>query len=117
MSSVELSTIGIRSGPRPACFHRNWTAVLAVVFVSAHASVAVGKVGEPNVFLLDGAHLKAARELLATGDQDLQPAHVALRRDADRALDDGPFSVVNKEVTPPSGDQHDYMSLAPYWWP
>jgi hypothetical protein len=27
------------------------------------------------------------------------------------------MSVVNKPVTPPSGDKHDYMSQAPYWWP
>jgi hypothetical protein len=24
---------------------------------------------------------------------------------------------VQKDVTPPSGDKRDYMSLAPYWWP
>jgi hypothetical protein len=27
------------------------------------------------------------------------------------------FTVVSKQVTPPSGDKHDYMSQAPYWWP
>ena len=27
------------------------------------------------------------------------------------------MSVMDKEVTPPSGDKHDYMSQAPYWWP
>jgi hypothetical protein len=25
--------------------------------------------------------------------------------------------VINKDVTPPSGNKHDYMSQAPYWWP
>ncbi|KAI0074707.1 chondroitin AC/alginate lyase [Panus rudis PR-1116 ss-1] len=29
----------------------------------------------------------------------------------------GPWTVVNKTITPPTGDKHDYMSLAPYWWP
>ena len=29
----------------------------------------------------------------------------------------GPFSVVTKVATPPSGDKHDYMSQAPYFWP
>ena len=28
-----------------------------------------------------------------------------------------PFSVVDKEIAPPSGDKHDYMSQAPYFWP
>ncbi|KAF8643337.1 hypothetical protein AX16_009066 [Volvariella volvacea WC 439] len=30
---------------------------------------------------------------------------------------EGPWSVMNKTGTPPSGDKHDYMSWAPYWWP
>ncbi|PPQ86141.1 hypothetical protein CVT25_003091 [Psilocybe cyanescens] len=29
----------------------------------------------------------------------------------------GPWSVINKSATPPSGDKHDFMSWAPYWWP
>lgn len=27
------------------------------------------------------------------------------------------YSVMNKKQLPPSGDKHDYMSQAPYWWP
>jgi hypothetical protein len=30
---------------------------------------------------------------------------------------EGPFSVMDKKLVPPSGDKHDYLSLAPYWWP
>jgi Alginate lyase len=26
------------------------------------------------------------------------------------------YSVMHKKKTPPSGDKHDYMSQAPYWW-
>jgi hypothetical protein len=40
-----------------------------------------------------------------------------LRTEADEALKAGPFSVMDKKHTPPSGDKHDYMSLGPYWWP
>jgi len=29
----------------------------------------------------------------------------------------GPWSVLNKTITPPSGDIHDYLSFAPYYWP
>jgi hypothetical protein len=36
---------------------------------------------------------------------------------ADRAIGEGPFAVTQKKVTPPSGDKHDYMSQAPYFWP
>src|SRR5690242_21919794 len=42
---------------------------------------------------------------------------VKLERDARKALTSGPFSVTSKAVTPPSGDKHDYMSQAPYFWP
>lgn len=41
----------------------------------------------------------------------------ALDREAQQTLSLGPFSIVNKSVTPPSGDKHDYMSQAPYFWP
>jgi hypothetical protein len=42
---------------------------------------------------------------------------VKLERDARNALTSGPFSVTSKSPTPPSGDKHDYMSQAPYFWP
>lgn len=45
------------------------------------------------------------------------PAPTKLERDAQKALTAGPFSVVSKAVVPPSGDKHDYMSQAPYFWP
>src|SRR5204862_2948019 len=38
-------------------------------------------------------------------------------REAQHALGEGPFSNVNKSVSPPSGDKHDYMTQAPYFWP
>ena len=39
------------------------------------------------------------------------------QRDAQKAMSSGPFSVVTKGATPPSGDKHDYLSQAPYFWP
>lgn len=36
---------------------------------------------------------------------------------ADKALNEGPYSVIDKSFTPPSGDKHDYMSIGIYWWP
>lgn len=37
--------------------------------------------------------------------------------EAEAALDRGPYSVVDKQSLPPSGDPHDYWHPAPYWWP
>lgn len=70
-----------------------------------------------NVFLHDANALQANRRLAAAGDKSLAPAMAKLRKDADKALKAGPFSVMNKKVTPPSGDRHDYYSQAPYVWP
>ena len=44
-------------------------------------------------------------------------ARAALVREAEQALLAGPFSVMDKQRAAPSGDKHDFVSLAPYWWP
>ena len=46
-----------------------------------------------------------------------EPAVEKLRIDADKALQIVPHSVMEKSLLPPSGDKHDFLSLAPYWWP
>ncbi len=38
-------------------------------------------------------------------------------RDADKCLKAAPESVMDKSKVPPSGSKHDYMSIAPYFWP
>lgn len=65
--------------------------------------------------LINERLLSAAKGRL---DEDLtRPVVERLRREADEALIETPPSVVNKTMTPPSGDRRDYLSLAPYWWP
>lgn len=80
------------------------------------ASLATFPTGSPRVFLLDAKRLEATRQRIRNGDSKLAPAIAKLERDAEKALTVGPFSVTTKEVTPPSGDKHDYMSQAPYFW-
>lgn len=70
-----------------------------------------------RVFIHDAKKLLSTRQKILAGDESLLPLIEQLRSDADQALKAGPFSVVDKPFTPPSGDKHDYMSLAPYWWP
>jgi len=72
---------------------------------------------EPRIFLLDAKHLSATRQRIRDGDQKFAPALAALVRDAKQALAVKPLSVMDKSFTPPSGDKHDYMSQAPYFWP
>jgi hypothetical protein len=71
----------------------------------------------PCVFLLDGKQLQATRQRIQAGDKTLSPALARLQQEARAALKAGPFSVMDKQSTPPSGDRHDYMSEAPYFWP
>lgn len=44
-------------------------------------------------------------------------SYQALKAEADRLLNAEPLSVMMKEKTPASGDKHDYMSQARYYWP
>src|SRR5262249_5619082 len=69
----------------------------------------------PRVFLLDAKMLEEQKHQIAMNKQS--PLTVQFKREADKVMSDGPFSVMQKEVTPPSGNEHDYMSQAPYFWP
>ena len=71
----------------------------------------------PRTFLFDPARLASSKEAIARNDPSVAEAWVSLRADAEKALAVARFSVADKTVTPPSGDKHDYMSQAPYFWP
>lgn len=68
-------------------------------------------------FLFSGADIERVRAAVRAGDPKFDPALETLRRDAEDALAAGPFSVTFDETFAPSGDRHDYVSMAPYWWP
>jgi hypothetical protein len=70
----------------------------------------------PRVFLLNARELATLHAADANDPhwQEIVQAAVAA---AELAMTEGPFSVMDKPVTPPSGDKHDYMSRATYWWP
>jgi hypothetical protein len=71
--------------------------------------------GLPRVFLLDAKTLAEEKQRFATAKST--PLSAAIRDAAGRAMKEGPFSVMDKSTIPPSGDKHDYMSQAPYFWP
>jgi hypothetical protein len=70
---------------------------------------------QPRVFLLDGKMLAAVKAAPPT-DPWKHEVGVTVTAAADKAMNEGPFSVMQKTVVPPSGDKHDYMSQAPYFW-
>lgn len=73
--------------------------------------------GLPRVFLMDGQRIRDIKQGIAGKDKSFAAAVNKVEADAKKALKDGTFSVTSKGVTPPSGDKHDYMSQAPYFWP
>ncbi|MFH9012040.1 alginate lyase family protein [Streptomyces sp. NPDC017943] len=71
----------------------------------------------PHTTVLDGTRLERTRTRVQHGDPRLRQAVRALRARADKWLDQGPWTVVDKPRPAPGGDVHDYLSQAPYWWP
>src|SRR5205085_8206895 len=64
-----------------------------------------------------GDRLADAKRALLAGDEELTASFVALLDSALVAYSAQPLSVMQKKRVPPSGNKHDYMSMAPYWWP
>lgn len=63
----------------------------------------------------DKAHLEEVKTSLQ--QPFYQSSYRALCENADRLLEAEPLSVMMKEKTPASGDKHDYLSQARYYWP
>jgi hypothetical protein len=71
----------------------------------------------PRVYALDPEALARAKRRVRSGDPQIRSAYDRLVREAAVALEVPASSVMDKRRVPPSGDKHDYMSMAPYWWP
>src|SRR5947209_6906505 len=89
--------------------------ILLATFSNLLAQTSQGTL--PRVFLLDAQRLSETRRSILSGNKSFDTALQKLEADARKALKSGTFSVINKEATPLSGDKHDYMSQAPYFWP
>ena len=71
----------------------------------------------PRVFLMDGKRLQDIKQGVPGKDKSFAAAVDRIEADARKVLKEGTYSVTSKSVVPPSGDKHDYMSQAPYFWP
>lgn len=71
----------------------------------------------PKVFLLNPESIKAKKEAYIKGNQEVKNTVTMVIKKADALLTVKPNSVMDKGAVPPSGSKHDYMSLAPYFWP
>lgn len=70
----------------------------------------------PRVFQYDPLTLQKVK-LAIPHNASLQSSLQTLVQKADALLTTTPGSVVEKTILLPGGDIHDYLSLAPYWWP
>ena len=94
--------------------------IWSVVFILGYCSVPVqgqSSAGNPPVLSLDEKVLTANKKLVRSADVSIMPAYRQLLADAAKALALKTVSVMEKSNFPPSGNKHDYMSIAPYFWP
>lgn len=89
--------------------------MIRLFLLFASAALFAAEPGRPFFGARPGALEKA--KAAATSDESVAKALKKLISDADKALAVVPPSVTQKTKVPPSGDKHDYMSLAPYYWP
>ena len=93
------------------------SALIAAIALLALAPAAEAGDCSGRATLLWRPEALAAEKARIDKDPAGVPAYAALIKDADKAMTQGPWSVIDKTKTPPSGDKHDYMSIAPYFWP
>ena len=71
-----------------------------------------------NVFTMDRNALEINKAKLKKNDPKLLPSYKKLLSVADEALAvKDLYTVMEKKQIPPSGDMHDYMTIAIYFWP
>jgi hypothetical protein len=91
--------------------------IILFCMVSLAAPIFAQQSRQTVPFLADLKLMDTNKRKISQGDEKMKHALTELLREADAALTHGPYSVINKKKTPPSGDKHDYMSVGPYWWP
>jgi hypothetical protein len=88
--------------------------LIIIFWIIGWAAIALGQ-NAPAAIVLNGETLFEKRKLAAKGTDDLIGELVGRAGTIVRAARF--YSVMNKAQIPPSGDKHDYLSQAPYWWP
>ena len=99
--------------------------MLCLVFFLLLSEASIGQITvtpstpsrSPRVFLIEAKSLQRTKERIRNGHKSVALAIGKLEIEAKKAMTSGSYSVVSKPITPPSGDKHDYMSQAPYFWP
>jgi hypothetical protein len=104
-----------RFTPMFAAAFRRCRIVIVTAFAAtcAHAAPSTNSL---EVIYADPHALANAKSAYTAGDAALKPAFDRLFTEAGKALKSQPASVMDKKRVPPSGDKHDFISQAPYFW-
>jgi hypothetical protein len=81
------------------------------------AAVSHADLNRSNFIYLNEERLEKVKDFIEKQDTIFTEAYNQLIVEADEELGKTPNPVTNKTEIPPSGDKHDYMSIAPYRWP
>jgi len=90
---------------------------ILLLSLSVQSQKMEGKLSKADVMKLNFKSLEQKKVALKTKDPNAVAAYKKLIKNADSLLKFAPVSVMDKKALPPSGNKHDYMSIAPYWWP
>jgi hypothetical protein len=110
--TLGLATVGMLVPPSASAAPRD-----APSTAMSSLSTGGGLLPVPRTVVLDGPRLAITRTLARAHAPSLEKPLAELTAQADAYLSQGPWSVTDKPQTAPSGDKHDYLSEAPYWWP
>lgn len=97
------------------CARNICAAYLVALLLNGWVSTATA--AELGTIYWESEQLRQAKVRSGNPAPELKQTLELLRDNAEVALQRGPYSVVDKEEIPPSGDKHDYMSFSRYWWP
>lgn len=95
------------------------TAGIVALLIALAFAISAQSTAGPRVFMLNAKTLADQQQKFADPknvDPMLKPALAKIVRDADKALKTEVQPITAKTASPPSGDKHDYMTQAPYFW-
>jgi len=87
-----------------------------LLLVLTLAMTTIVKAQLPKTFIMDADRLVGLKKKVQEKDKSVLQLIDSLKMQADRFLKMKPVSVMDKQLTPVSGNKHDYMSQAPYFW-
>src|SRR6185436_16607556 len=86
-------------------------------FLCSMLMITAGSIAQlPKSLIIDASRLVEIKKKVQQKDSGVLALIDELKKQADDLLKMKPVSVMDKEFTPVSGNKHDYMSQAPYFW-